>query len=328
MKSDELDPLDRIIVSCLARDGRASGTEISKLLPINEIATRIRLQRLIKSTVSVRALVDPSKFGFPVRAYLGITAQPASIPTIVKRLAAHKLTQYATDCLGAFNIISLAALRSMEGIQQFLDETIAGIEGVNDMETKVCLRTKIGHFWALSAQAIRETDPLPGLDATDIRMVSILAEDGRMSTRQLAKALSVSELTAQRRLKRLIDERIITIRGMVKAHSLGLPVVAYIELSVAQANVQSALTALTKIKQMHVVTQCTGIFNVLCVFTSPSQGDLEEVLRDNVYTVEGVHRVRTILTLSDVRTREAKDAWIVPHVSEDERDTLGDMHQL
>ena len=290
-----------------------SGSEISKLLPINEIATRIRVQRLLKSTVCVKAMVDPGKFGFPVRAYLGITAQPAGIPTILKKLAAHENTQYATDCLGAFNIISLVVFQSMDGIQQFLDQTVGSVEGVTEIETSVCLQTKAGRFYPLSPALFREIAPPPGLDETDLRMVSILAEDGRISTRNLARALSVSELTAQRRLRRLVEEKTITIRGMVKAHTVGMPLVAYIGLSVAQSKVQPTVSTIAKIEQMHVVTQCTGVFNVLCVFTSPSQGELEDVLREHIYPIDGVHRVRTILTLSQVRAKEAKDAWIVPH---------------
>ena len=62
---EDMDELDRKIVSILQQDGRASNAKIARQLGVSEGTIRRRLKKLIQDeTIQVLALPDPAKMGF------------------------------------------------------------------------------------------------------------------------------------------------------------------------------------------------------------------------------------------------------------------------
>ena len=53
------------------------------------------------------------------------------------------------------------------------------------------------------------------LDAVDRKMIALLQKDGRIATQALARAVGVSEVTARRKLRRLIGDNIVQIVAAV-----------------------------------------------------------------------------------------------------------------
>ena len=69
----------------------------------------------------------------------------------------------------------------------------------------------------------------PGMDKIDRNIVSALAQNGRLSNREIAKWLSVSEATVPRRLKRLKDDGLIKITALARHGDESQLIIAYID---------------------------------------------------------------------------------------------------
>src|SRR5215469_10594619 len=59
------------------------------------------------------------------------------------------------------------------------------------------------------------------LDAGDRMMIALLQKDGRMTTQALARAVGVSEVTARRKLRRLLNDGVVQIVAAVDPFQIG-----------------------------------------------------------------------------------------------------------
>lgn len=302
-----MDDIDRILMTSLAHDGRASGNQLARLLPINGVSVRLRLRRLLQSEVHVKALANPAKLGLPVQSFLGIKVKPGYEASVSQQLAAYPCTTFVSRVVGEFDVIARVCARSLDDLQRFVQEEVGHLTGVQEIDSSVYLKMH-AEFWNLSAKLITDVAvPTPENDALDLKLISCLNDDGRLTTRKLAHLLSVSELTVHRRLRRLVEDRIITIRGTVKAEDLGFPVSAEVLLRFDSGKLEEAVRTLKSHKQLLVVGTPTGRFNLTVVGMFRSNHDVDQVLSDFVYRIEGIEDARVV-----VRLTRHTDTWVVP----------------
>ena len=77
--------------------------------------------------------------------------------------------------------------------------------------------------------------------AIDDGIMAILREDGRLSNREVARRLDVSEGTVRQRLKKLQDAGAIRIGVVTDANRVGLAVSAWVRVAVSPEHTDSAL---------------------------------------------------------------------------------------
>lgn len=119
------------------------------------------------------------------------------------------------------------------------------------------------------------------LDATDRQLIAELIVDGRASYAALAPKVGLSQAAVRARVKRLLDEKIVTVTARVDPRSLGLGVFAFVFLTIDKpARVVGA--ELAEIPE--------AVF-VVCL--SGRQGLLAEVrCHDNTHLVEVFDQIR------------------------------------
>lgn len=97
----------------------------------------------------------------------------------------------------------------------------------------------------------------PELDDTDLRLLRLLATDGRMPNSALAEAVGVAPSTALLRIRRLIESGVIQgFRADVAPAAVGLPLQAIVAVRVRSEH-RSRIGALT-----HVFAALPGVLNV------------------------------------------------------------------
>jgi len=300
MSRQKLDDIDLQLIGYLARDGRMSGRQLSHLLPISEGTSRLRLRGLLSSVVSVKALVNPSKVGFPMQAILTLKVQPGMLDSVVARLTAHEQVTVASPVAGAFDVIALAMFRSARNLTTVAQDFIGHIHGVRDVQVNVCLETQRGYFTTLVPDLLtRETLAERGIDEVDVRMITYLAENGRLSSRELAHRLSIGEISARNRLKRLVDDGVITIRALVDPSKVGFSLSATMGLKVELSAIRSVALALAAHPQICYVSTCAGAFDIVMTAVFRSHRDLRTVLQDFVSRVEGVKETQTFICMDE-----------------------------
>src|SRR6188472_2577705 len=76
------------------------------------------------------------------------------------------------------------------------------------------------------------------LDPTERGMVELLQQDGRMTVTDLARTLGVTEVTARRKLKRLLGDGIIRIVATVDPFDVGYETPVIIGLKVHRGQME------------------------------------------------------------------------------------------
>jgi Lrp/AsnC family transcriptional regulator for asnA, asnC and gidA len=133
---DELDDLDRSIISQLQEDGRRPFRLIAEQLKVPEGTVRFRVRRLQEQGVMrILAFVDPLRFGYQVSASVLLDADPGSHDKAVEELAAWPEVVYLSSCTGRANIYAHVVCGSRTELLKILTDRLAGLSDVRLVET-------------------------------------------------------------------------------------------------------------------------------------------------------------------------------------------------
>ncbi|NSC20072.1 Lrp/AsnC family transcriptional regulator [Streptomyces albus subsp. chlorinus] len=137
-----LAPADRPLFDVLARDGRASHTELAAATGWSESTVRRRLTALRRSGV-LTFLVDipPSALGFHSEARLWMSVQPSRLTAVASALARHPEVSLVAQTTGPTNLLAAVNCRDSLDLARYLTESIASLEAIHTMETAPVIRT-------------------------------------------------------------------------------------------------------------------------------------------------------------------------------------------
>ena len=139
------------------------------------------------------------------------------------------------------------------------------------------------------------------MDDIDRKIVRLLAQDGRLSHKQLAQAVNLARPTVHERVKRLEQQGVIRgYHAQVNWAAMGYPMTALIWIC-SRAKSDDAAAALLQLgTQDAIVDVCHGVTGEWCFLLQvrvTSSSALKEFI-DSIYTVEGVQNTMTTLSLT------------------------------
>jgi Lrp/AsnC family leucine-responsive transcriptional regulator len=136
------------------------------------------------------------------------------------------------------------------------------------------------------------------IDEVDVRILSRLRENARLSNVEIARDLAISEATIRRRIKALED------KGIIQGYSCYLnyqlienPVKAYVNLALEPGQRESIVAKVTAHPRAVAVYRVTGEHDVLCVMFFVDMSELHEFL-DKYLQMPGIRHVETQIVLS------------------------------
>ncbi|WP_368564595.1 Lrp/AsnC family transcriptional regulator [Pseudoxanthomonas sp. UTMC 1351] len=136
------------------------------------------------------------------------------------------------------------------------------------------------------------------ISATDELLLSLLRENARASTAQIARRLNLSRTTVQSRIERLEQEGIISgytvriredfERGYIRAH---------IMITVHPKQMTSVVAALRAMPELRVLHSVSGAYDLIAIGVVPSVDAMDQ-LTDRIGVIEGVERTTSSIVLS------------------------------
>ena len=142
------------------------------------------------------------------------------------------------------------------------------------------------------------------LDATERSMVELLQQDGRLSVAELARALNVTEVTARRKLKRLLSEGVIRVVATVDPFDVGYETPVIIGLKVQRRMLDSVAAALSRLPQVRYVGASTGRVDLIIEVVTRTNQDLADFLMNELQAIDGITDTETNLIV-----RIYKQTW-------------------
>ena len=143
------------------------------------------------------------------------------------------------------------------------------------------------------------------LDAADLRILAVLASDGRIPVTELANRVGLSKTPCQTRMKRLQEDGFIQgFRAVLDPARLGLAHVAFVEVRLEDTRepalraFNDAARAVPEIEQCHMIA---GAFDYLLKVRSTDIGDYRRVLGEVISRLPHVAATSTHVSMEAVK---------------------------
>jgi Lrp/AsnC family transcriptional regulator for asnA, asnC and gidA len=138
MTPPSLDALDTSIIEILRKDGRATNQDIANNLSVTAATVSARLQKMEDArAMRVVAVTDFAALGYNVIIALGVKVRGRAVKDVGRDLAAFPEVLSVNIMNGENDLELMVALHDFSEIQNFLYDHIAGIEGVDRIESGI-----------------------------------------------------------------------------------------------------------------------------------------------------------------------------------------------
>jgi len=150
---------------------------------------------------------------------------------------------------------------------------------------------------------------LDDLDATDLKIITLLQENGRASHIQMARSIGVTEGTVRRRVDRLISRNIIKIAAVLNPAKTGYLTNAIIGISTERGKLLEVGSALARRPEVVYVSYTTGLYDIIAEVLLRSDDELFAFLTE---PLSKVHGIRSVVTFHVLRTAKINYDWKLP----------------
>jgi Lrp/AsnC family transcriptional regulator, regulator for asnA, asnC and gidA len=140
------------------------------------------------------------------------------------------------------------------------------------------------------------------LDAVDRAIVERLAPDARVSNRQIAEDLGVTEGTVRARIKRMEEQKQIRITAVTNIDRFRDATLAYIWIEVERSDqTREVAKALAEITELGFVGVMLGRSDILAITMVRNTEHLAEFVHSRISCIEGVRRTESSLGVNFVK---------------------------
>ena len=164
-------------------------------------------------------------------------------------------------------------------------------------------------------------------DKTDIKIVNLLLEDGRMSASEMSRRMGgISERLIRYRIERMVTGEVIQISAVVKPEALGLAIKADIWLEVGADQVLEVAKKMTAFENVTYVACGIGQNDVSIQVVAKDTAEVYYFVTEVVRKVPGVLKTTTSIVpiiLKDVHQWRVPES-IVKESSDREKNTVFD----
>jgi Lrp/AsnC family transcriptional regulator for asnA, asnC and gidA len=146
---EQIDKIDRAIISYLQYDGRMSFTDIAAELDISEGAVRRRVKRLVEGGVlQIVGIAEPQHLGWNAAGMIGVNVQAGQVESVAQQIAQFPEVSYLFMASGGFDLFAEVYCHDMDHFVSFLNGKLQKVPGVQRTETFMILKMyKLSYRW-------------------------------------------------------------------------------------------------------------------------------------------------------------------------------------
>ncbi len=135
------------------------------------------------------------------------------------------------------------------------------------------------------------------IDITNQCLIALLQADGRLQHTDLARRLGIPEATVRRRMKRLLDERVIQIVAVPDPYRIGYDTHAIVGLRVQPGKIEEVIAVLDPLPQIRYIGVTAGTYDVVIEALFENNDALRHFLTDTLGQIDGLQGTDTSYVL-------------------------------
>jgi len=153
----------------------------------------------------------------------------------------------------------------------------------------LCDRTGLADF-SVEGYSAYAPWSLEKLDATDLKILQVLSQDGRKSFVEIAKESHLSPVAVKNRVERLISEGVLKIQGLLnigKCYSVS----ANIEVEADQKTISKMIEKFEKSPLVYHLVKTSGSYNLVISIIAPNLESIENLIAKEIRREPGVRHI-------------------------------------
>jgi Lrp/AsnC family transcriptional regulator for asnA, asnC and gidA len=135
------------------------------------------------------------------------------------------------------------------------------------------------------------------LDETDRQIISYLQYDGRMPYTKIADELGITEGGIRRRVKKMTDEGVLQIVGIVEPHDIGLDEASMIGVTVEGRPIDDVAEDIANHPEVTYLFQAAGEFDLFVEVYCQDRQHFVDFLNNTLQRIPGVRGTQSFLIL-------------------------------
>jgi Lrp/AsnC family transcriptional regulator for asnA, asnC and gidA len=141
------------------------------------------------------------------------------------------------------------------------------------------------------------------LDDTDNAILTVLGKNGRMSNREVGRAIGVSEGTVRERLKKLEAVKAMRLGVVMDVTVAGLKTMAYVRIKAKPDRIRAIAEEIAAMSDCRFAGLSLGAFDIVTLFVAASRGALAELIDNRLAKIAGVVSIDVREPIASVKHR-------------------------
>ncbi|MEM9841761.1 MAG: Lrp/AsnC family transcriptional regulator [Pseudomonadota bacterium] len=299
------DELDLQIIEALKLDPQATNKAIAGALGVSETSIAQRIRSMSEDNI-MRVVAQRDIYAGPysLTAVLSVELQNMDLQRVGESIA--QIQEVISVSVGTRRPRLIVGLRAKD--RQHLDalirEKIGRVTGVRAIETHIMLKI-FKYITGFGLLALKMPTHLGdhGGDEKDESIIAALLEDGRMSNREIARRLNISESNVRQRLKKMSDERRMRLGVICDSTAVGKTVIASGLLKIEMPEADAVISKLISMESVGYVSSITGAYNLFTVVQAADIEELNKIYFNEISNISGVLDVEIELYATGMKQR-------------------------
>lgn len=130
------------------------------------------------------------------------------------------------------------------------------------------------------------------LDETDAAIIDLLRLNGRMSNREVGRALQISEGTVRQRLKKLLESKSMRLGMVTDFEASGLAAGVILRIKALPARTRKIAEEIALLDACTFVALTFGQFEIIAVFVNKNRTEAAEMIDKRIKTIQGIQAIQ------------------------------------
>ncbi len=137
------------------------------------------------------------------------------------------------------------------------------------------------------------------IDNIDLKIMSYLGENSRLSNRELGRRIGVTEGTVRNRLDRLIDEDVLHTTALVNIEKFPEIYLAFVGVKIDGRHLTECAASIEKLPSVFTTMIVTGRYDLFAVVLAHSHKTLVDFVTDQLSKIPGIRDSETYMVLKN-----------------------------
>lgn len=139
------------------------------------------------------------------------------------------------------------------------------------------------------------------LDKVNTKLLLELYRDGKASNTELARKLGMSVMTVAKRVKKMLEEGVITVKAIPNPEKMGYQASAFIGLKVGLKYLDDICNRLKDNIHINLLVTSFGRFDILLIVYFREWASLNLFIKEELSAIKGVNYIETYIVSEPIR---------------------------